>query len=955
MATARTFGVDVVGDIPWGTHLCLFYETKDDLVDILVPYFAEGLKSNEACMWVTSKPLEHDEAFAALAKVVPNLNQFVESGQLLMLPYTEWHMKGGTFDADRVNQGWLEKEQEALSRGFEGLRLAGNTWWIERDLWDTFTDYEEAVNAVIGEHRMIAVCPYSLEKCVGTDVVDVIRNHVGTIIKQAGTWSVVEDVTRREEAERALAREHEKVLERSEELALMNEELEVSNEELRHETAERTRAEKESLKNAERAAVLNNIIHVLNEAPDLPALYEDVLIQTITQLGFDRGLIGFATETGGFVVPRSHNVTPQLIDVAKRASLDDNVIARTLFLEQKLVAYDETPPEMPAHRDRLRGAFVGIPVLSQGETVGCILLNTDERRSFTRDDRELFQTIGLEFGTAVAKLKSREILKRELAINSSVARLSEPLLSPSSDLTALTLAILGEAKQLTDSTHGFVAFIDPGTKDVLSYGHTQMMLDVCAITQEQRKARFPIGPDGRYHPLWGYPLNEKKGFFTNAPSQHPASTGAPEGHITLKNFLAVPALLGGEAVGEIALANSHRDYTQRDVEAMERLAEVYALTLLRMRAEESTKEQAELINLASDAIVVRDLDHCVRFWNKGAEALFGWTSDEAVGKRVPTLLHTVYPISFEAAHTELLKTGSWQAEARVTTKAGTMRFIALTWTLRRDEEGDPVAILSIAHDITERYHAEAELKRYSGHLEAIVEERTVQLKDAERLAGIGETAAMIGHDLRNPLQGLQYITDLQKLRFERMPAEKRDEDDWQREQALFDRIGEQVFYMDKIVADLQDYARPLDPERETVPVRALIHEVMQSLPHADGVEIHTQLLDLTIDAEPHLMHRVFSNLVLNALQAMPDGGTLTITAAANDGSVAIAVHDTGIGIPEGMKDKLFSPLATGKAKGTGLGLAVVKRIVDAHEGSVTFESEEGAGTTFTVTLPQTAE
>ncbi|HYA60652.1 MAG TPA: MEDS domain-containing protein [Candidatus Acidoferrum sp.] len=204
MITARKFGLDFVGDISWGTHLCQFYETKHDLIDILVPYFAEGLRSNEACMWVTSEPLDVEEATASLAKVVPNVDQCIKNGQLLIFPYNDWYLKGGTFDADRVLQGWVEKEQEALSRGFEGLRLTGNTFWIERSLWDTFTDYEETVNNVIGAHRMIAVCTYSLEKCSGSDVTDVIRNHSGTIIKKGAAWVVVEDVVRRKEAEVAL-------------------------------------------------------------------------------------------------------------------------------------------------------------------------------------------------------------------------------------------------------------------------------------------------------------------------------------------------------------------------------------------------------------------------------------------------------------------------------------------------------------------------------------------------------------------------------------------------------------------------------------------------------------------------------------------------------------------------------------------------------------------------------
>lgn len=253
------------------------------------------------------------------------------------------------------------------------------------------------------------------------------------------------------------------------------------------------------------------------------------------------------------------------------------------------------------------------------------------------------------------------------------------------------------------------------------------------------------------------------------------------------------------------------------------------------------------------------------------------------------------------------------------------------------------------------HHYAEELAQYSAHLEELVEKRTAQLRDVERLAGIGETAAMIGHDLRNPLQGLQYIVDLQRLRFERMSPAERSRDEWQKEQALFTRISDQIFYMDKIVGDLQDYARPLVPEREEIVVEKLIEDVVQSLPHTDGVRIATEVPDLQLMADPHLMRRVLANLILNAVQAMPDGGTVTVSASTNDGSVAISVHDTGIGIPNDAQDKLFKPLFTGKAKGTGLGLAVVKRIVEAHAGQITVESEVGKGSTFTVNLPSAEE
>jgi len=495
-----------------------------------------------------------------------------------------------------------------------------------------------------------------------------------------------------------------------------------------------------------------------------------------------------------------------------------------------------------------------------------------------------------------------------------------------------------------------------------------------------------------------------------------------------------------------------------------------------LQAEEVALQRATMLDGAHDAIVMWDRHDHITYWNHGAERLYGWTRDEAIGKHVHSLLKTTFPEPLERINSTLSETGRWEGELIHITRENTVVIVESHMTLQHTLDGTLVATLEInndvtqqrqaeeqlrasslyarslleasldplvtisaegkitdvnkgteevtgfsreeligsdfsnyftepdeanagyrrvftdgyvrdyplairhrsgsvtdvlynaslyqneageiqgvfaaARDITDRKRAEDELQRHSEHLEELVEERTSQLKDVERMAGIGETAAMIGHDLRNPLQGLQYMIDLEKMREERTAPDKRGVDDWEKVAGLLDKIGEQVFYMDKIVGDLQDYARPLRPEREAVVMSALINDVLRSLPHADDVKIVTELSDFTVNADSHLMHRVFANLILNATQAMPKGGTLTVSATTADGSIAVSVHDTGVGIPADMRDKLFSPLTTGKAKGTGLGLAVVKRIVEAHGGTITFESEEGKGTTFTVTLPK---
>jgi PAS domain S-box-containing protein len=188
----RQTGIDVIGSVPWGTHFCQFYRTRKDLIDILVPYFKAGLENNEFCMWITSDPLKTVSAKAALKKAVPDLDRYVEKGQIEIIPYSKWYTLGGSFEADRVLNGWVNRLERALAKGFAGLRLSGNTFWLERTDWRAFTDYEAEVNSVIGKYRMLAACTYSLEKCDGAAVIDVVKNHQFALIKEEGKWQLIE-------------------------------------------------------------------------------------------------------------------------------------------------------------------------------------------------------------------------------------------------------------------------------------------------------------------------------------------------------------------------------------------------------------------------------------------------------------------------------------------------------------------------------------------------------------------------------------------------------------------------------------------------------------------------------------------------------------------------------------------------------------------------------------------
>jgi len=189
----RKSGIEILGDVPWGTHFCQFYRTKEDLLDILVPYFKVGLENNEFCMWITSKPLVTEEAEKALRKALPHFDQYREKGQIEIGTHTDWYLKDDTFDFRRVLDAWIDKLNQALTKGYDGMRVTGNTAWLEQKDWKSFTEYEKELNNVIGKYRIIAICSYSIDRCSAPDVIDVVSNHGFALIRKEGAWKIIED------------------------------------------------------------------------------------------------------------------------------------------------------------------------------------------------------------------------------------------------------------------------------------------------------------------------------------------------------------------------------------------------------------------------------------------------------------------------------------------------------------------------------------------------------------------------------------------------------------------------------------------------------------------------------------------------------------------------------------------------------------------------------------------
>ncbi|MDB4443773.1 GAF domain-containing protein [bacterium] len=237
-----------------------------------------------------------------------------------------------------------------------------------------------------------------------------------------------------------------------------------------------------------------------------------------------------------------------------------------------------------------------VDIIVHGEPVGNVevfylkKMPESDEGPFLREERSLINAIAERLGKTIEHLRAEEALAWESVVDSALSQLYEPLITPRASIESMTSIILDHAKALTASEHGYAGSIDPVNGDLVSHTLTEMMRGQCRVSEKNKKIVFPRGNDGSYPALWGHPLNRLESFFTNSPKTHSASTGLPKGHLPLKRFLSVPVMLGEELVGQIALANKADDYTARDLAAIRRLAEFYALAIQRNRVNETMQK-----------------------------------------------------------------------------------------------------------------------------------------------------------------------------------------------------------------------------------------------------------------------------------------------------------------------------------------------------------------------------
>ncbi len=384
-----------------------------------------------------------------------------------------------------------------------------------------------------------------------------------------------------------------------------------------------------------------------------------------------------------------------------------------------------------------------------------------------------------------------------------------------------------------------------------------------------------------------------------------------------------------------------KDITERK-KAEEKLAE-YQNNLEQLVAdrtkklEQSTVYNRNLIEASLDPLVTISKEGKITDVNKATEDVTGCIREQLIGSDFSN--YFTEPNEASAIYRKVFTEGlvkDYPLEIR--NKSGKVTKVLYNASTYRNPQGQVQGVFAAARDVTELKKAEE-----------MALEASKKLKDSERLAAIGATAGMVGHDIRNPLQAITSDVYLAKTELASTPESE------EKKNALdsLQEIETNVDYINKIVQDLQDYARPLNPNPGEADLKLIIDKLLEKnhLPENIKVSVKVEPEARRVGADNDYLTRIFYNLVTNAVQAMPKGGQLTIHVCKEANSTVIAVKDTGVGIPKKIQEKMFTPMFTTKSKGQGFGLPVVKRMTESLGGNVSFESEEGKGTTFIVRLP----
>jgi PAS domain S-box-containing protein len=949
----RPSGLEVIGAVPWGTHFCQFYATSQDLVETLVPYFRAGLEANEFCMWVTSAPLQVEQARLALRMAVPDLDDYLAKGQIEILDYSEWYTKTGAFNADTVLQGWMDKLAAARRRGWDGLRLTGNTFWLEQADWQDFTRYEEKVNDAIGDQNMIALCTYSLEKCGVREILDVIANHQFALIKQAGRWEVIE-TAEHQQAELSLRESEERLR-----LAMWAAELGVFEWDVAADRAvwENPRMYEifgrgEADGPLSTAQLIKQIIH-----PDDVASFEAALAE-----GMKPGRL-FHT-------------------ICRIRRQNDGQLRHVEFSGR----FERTPEGVPL---RLMGVLSDITERVRAEQG---LRESEERY------RNLFNTMneGFALHELIYDAQGRPCDHRFLQVNPAFERLTGLRAADVAGRTVLEVLPGTEPiwierygrVALTGEPDHFESYSQPLGRWYEVYAYCTepgrfavVFLDVTERKQAQEALRqrseeleavmeaLPVGiaitdmrggnirANSAFEKVWGGPRPAAQSVEDYvayqawwadtgkalAPEEWASAQVVQKGEPVLGQLLELHRFDGSRAF-VINSASPVRDASGKVIGSVVAIQDITDLHTAEQDLRESEGRLSRAQELAHLGSWELDPVNDRLTWSDETYRIFGLRPQE-FGATYEAFLEAVHPedrAAVDAAYSSSLREGksSYEIQHRIVRLGtGEIRWVHEKCQHVPDATGKIIRSVGMILDITERVRADASLAQKA-------EELARSNKDLEQFAYIAS------HDLQEPLRMISSYVQLLAERYQGQ---------------LDDRADRYIAYavdganrMKLLINDLLAYSRVGTRGRPLVLTdsQAVLQEVLADL----QVAIEEQQATVTHDALPPVLAdevqlgQLFQNLIGNALKFRGEAPPhIHVGVQRENGGWRFSVADNGIGLDVKYAERIFVIFrrlhGPEEYPGTGMGLAICKKIVERHGGRIWVESQLGQGATFYFTLP----
>jgi PAS domain S-box-containing protein len=838
----RKTGIKIIGDMPWGTHFCHFYETKDDLLKILIPYYKTGLENNEFCIWVISESLTEEEAWSALRQAVPNLDQYVRDQSIEIFQGLDWYLKEDTFDLNRIIGAWNEKLDNALSRGYAGMRVSGDTFWLQQKSVPSFGEYENRLNDSIANRQMILLCTYPLATSGAAEILDVAHTHEFALARRSGKWDVVETPLKQAK----------------EEINRLNEELQQG--------TDRTSG---------KPSVLSYAVAVLSfTAALILALILDTYLVPAPGTLFLCALM-FSAWYGG--------VKPGLLTMALSILAIDYYFIPPFY---SLIVDTKEIPRLFIFT--LSALFVGLLSAAQRRATESLRNARDVLDGTVQELKRANESLQAE---NAERKRAEEALDERLRFETLVTELSAAFtsLSPNEVDRKIDKWLQTLAEFLGVDRASFLQFEEDWTTLYRSHSYTVPGIEPLPLPPFGLTDQFPWITDQLRQGV-----TVKWSRVPDDMAEEAVKEKEYAARLGIKSGLNIPVLMGGSVICAITFTSivAYRDWTDSMVARLRLVGEIFAAAVERKRAEAALQQAEEkyhdIFEHAIEGIFQTTPDGHYITVNPALARMLGYDSpQELISSRTDIERQQYVDPERRAEFKRLLEEHGVVRgfEYQAYRKDGHKIWLSDNVLAVRDESGAVLYYEGSTEDITERKRAEEELKdsneklrAFAARLQAVREEESIRI------------AREIHDELGSALTGLKM--DISWL--EKRSTEEGNE-------ALQQKFRTMSELIDQTVQKVRDISTELRPAiLDDLGLAAAIEG--QCRDFQKRTEIKCRMISLPEETElsaekATAVFRIFQEILTN-IARHSQATSVEISMEELDGDLVLKVSDNGEGIKE---------------------------------------------------------